>query len=65
MNTHETEEFYRLWRLYSKTQRVGQAYMNALRAVAPELYEEASGSLKLDCFYDDTKVPALLKWLGV
>lgn len=44
-------------------QRPGQALMNALRYESPELYEIISGSL-IDCFYDDSKVPAVMKELG-
>lgn len=38
-------------------QRPGQARMNALRKVDPELYEMIAGT-PADCFYDDSKIPA-------
>lgn len=63
-------EVYWFWKAYEdfwqvKGQRKGQAMMNALRVTAPPLYDEASGSLTLDCFYNDSKIPALREWLGI
>ena len=43
--------------LATKAQRKGQAWMNALHEVAPELYEQIVGT-KADCFYDDLLIPA-------
>ena len=37
--------------------RKGQAWMNALAEVAPDLYGLVSGT-EADCFYDDGKIPA-------
>jgi len=44
-------------------QRKGQALMNALRDVAPELYEIISGTDD-DCFYDDGKIDQTFGVLG-
>lgn len=38
-------------------QRRGQAWMNALREIDPELFEKISGT-EADCFYDDRKIEA-------
>lgn len=43
--------------------RWGQKLMNLLATVWPEKYREITGS-KLDCFYDDTRVDALLSHLS-
>lgn len=43
--------------------RHGQALMNALDRVAPELYEILSQTDK-DCFFDDSKFSATLAELG-
>jgi hypothetical protein len=51
--------FYR-----SRDNRKGQAMMNALREVAPELYDEITGSY-YDCFYNDGKVGAFRDYLGI
>ena len=42
--------------------RNGQALMNALHALAPQLYTEVSGT-KADCFYQDELIPEFLEFL--
>lgn len=44
--------------------RKGQTFMNALHAVAPELYDDISGTSK-DCFYRDDQVFAFRDYLGI
>ena len=44
-------------------QRKGQALMNALHSVAPELYDIISGTDD-DCFYDDGKIDQTFGVLG-
>lgn len=39
--------------------RKGQAYMNALYVVAPEVYDEITGT-EFDCFYVDARIEAFL-----
>lgn len=45
-------------------QRKGQALMNALGYVAPELYDMVTGTLA-DCFYRDDRIPAFRDMIGV
>ena len=67
MNEIETAAF---WVAYNEMrdseQRVGQAMMNALRYVAPELYSEITGS-KYDIFYRDTSqdIYRFREYLGI
>lgn len=49
--------------MYRGEQRQGQALMNALWRVHPDLYNEIHGT-DADCFYDDSKVPAFYKRIG-
>lgn len=57
------DEFARkFWQSYDyflrdKEMRKGQARMNALKRVDPELYEIISGT-EFDCFYRDERIPA-------
>ena len=55
MTWQEEEKFWILYRCYynEQGQRKGQAMMNALRHVAPILYDMVSGT-KADVFYVDT-----------
>jgi hypothetical protein len=46
------------------SQREGQAMMNALRNVAPILYNMVTGTLA-DCFYDNDRIPAFREMVGV
>jgi hypothetical protein len=55
------EEVYEIARL-KVGQRKGQALMNALFEVNPELMEEISLS-EADCFFDDSRIPAFCKIL--
>lgn len=66
MNEEEVRKFwdYFDWCYRTAEQRKGQAMMNALRRVAPELYDEVSGTSR-DCFYRDDQVFALRDWLGI
>lgn len=58
-----TNEFRRMfWQRYDhnlrdKGQRRGQARMNTLRLIAPDLYQIVTGT-DADCFYDDSKTTA-------
>lgn len=45
-------------------QRRGQAMMNALARVAPELYDMVTGTLA-DPFYRDDRIPAFREMIGV
>lgn len=40
----------------------GQAYMNALHDIKPELYEEIIGTA-YDCFYDDKNILNFISYL--
>ena len=42
--------------------REGQAFMNALSEVNPELYKQITGT-EADCFYDDEKIPTFFNKL--
>ena len=42
--------------------RTGQALMNRLHEVSPELYTEVTHT-EADCFYQDEKIPALLDYI--
>ena len=63
------EELAELWDWYGSIrrttdQRKGQALMNALRRVAPILYDMVSGT-DADCFYDDNRIGAFLDTMGI
>lgn len=55
MTDAEVKEFWRLARanMLDRGQRTGQAYMNALREVAPVLYDDITTTPR-DIFYRDT-----------
>ena len=58
-------ELGKLQSKYMKSQRIGQAYMNALLVVHPHLYyKHIVGDDKLDCFDDDDKVLNLIRYLN-
>lgn len=44
----------------SRGQRKGQAMMNALGTIAPELYHIVAGT-DADCFNDDSRIPEFLR----
>lgn len=55
-NSFFTQLYYAfLGNITSGKQRRGQAWMNALREVEPELYDDVTGT-EADCFYDDRKL---------
>lgn len=65
MNENETAAFWIAYNeMRNSEQRVGQAMVNALRYIAPELYSEITGSLR-DCFYRDDRVDAFREYLGI
>ena len=66
MNEDEVRRFWYYFNEFHRWygQRKGQAMINALRHVAPVLYDEATGTTK-DCFYRDDQVFALRDWLGI
>lgn len=43
--------------------RMGQAHMNALHQIRPELYEDITGT-DADCFYNDEKIHNFMKFLN-
>jgi hypothetical protein len=43
--------------------RYGQAHINALHQIRPELYE-AITETESDCFYNDEKIPKFMKFLN-
>jgi hypothetical protein len=45
------------------SQRRGQAYMNVLREVRPDLYKAITATLA-DAFYRDELIEAMLTWVG-
>lgn len=45
--------------------RKGQAYMNVLYEIRPDLYGEITiNQPQVDCFYNDTKVEAFMEFLN-
>ncbi len=44
-------------------QRIGQAYINAIRDMKVELYDEIAGTQN-DCFYDDKKIIDFIRFLN-
>ena len=66
MNENETLDFWKwvIFYISDPNQREGQAHMNALSRVSPELYEEITGSVA-DCFYRDDRIPAFLEYLDL
>lgn len=63
------EEVRAFWKTVDKYRfqghRMGQAMMNALYDVAPELYGDVTGHVYYDCFYQDGKIPAFSYYLGI
>jgi hypothetical protein len=56
MSKNELERLAELASEYiNKGQRRGQAYMNALRFIRPDLYDKLTGSVD-DCFYRDDRL---------
>lgn len=49
---------------YSPYLRRGQAYFNVLSEVDPELARSVAADGRLDPFYDDSKLPAFLNFVG-
>lgn len=49
-------------RIYSRGERIGQAFMNTLAGVDPEGFVRITDS-DVDPFYDDSKIPAALDLL--
>jgi hypothetical protein len=49
-------------RLLSPTERLGQAYMNVLETVRPDLGNQIRGSVR-DPFYNDDFFPAFMVWV--
>ena len=47
-----------------KHQRVGQAYVNSLFNIRPDLHETVTSDESIDCFYDDTKVIHFIRFLN-
>lgn len=43
--------------------RMGQAYMNALNSIKPELYKEITQMESIDPFYKDKNLPAFFEYL--
>ncbi len=50
--------------MLSKHLRLGQAYMNCLFDVNPELYRTITLKEVADCFYLDSKIPAFLTYIN-
>ena len=44
--------------------RKGQAYMNALREIRPDIYEEVKTCDFRDCFYIDANITNLINYLN-
>lgn len=64
IETLETVVLEEAHKNYSKkSQRKGQALMNALRKHAPDWYEALTGTAH-DCFYDDKKISETLAVIG-
>lgn len=66
MTPEEEIEFWRTYLFYVSQPgiRKGQALMNALVFVAPELDAYVSGSIA-DCFYQDGKISAFGEMVGI
>ena len=66
MNTQEEIKFWNEYRNYMRpgVLRRGQAMMNALAVVAPELYDEITDT-SADCYYEDSKIGAFRELLGI
>jgi hypothetical protein len=63
-NTITLEEFKSIIDVQpAKHQRLGQAMWNKFYDVLPYLYSEVDNSA-IDTFYDDSKIPAFVKWLS-
>lgn len=63
-----TNEFYLQLSTFARVQvsrmrmRIGQAYMNSLSSIRPDLYDGITNT-QSDCFYDDSLIPLFFKWL--
>jgi hypothetical protein len=67
MTPEEEVEFWKAYTFYIGQPgiRKGQALMNALALVAPELDSYVSGDIHADCFYRDDKIPAFCEMVGI